>query len=367
MRTVLYANRELSDFLRDSYVLLWTSERPVPKVTIDFGDGRTMERTVTGNAVHYVLDTQGRPLDAIPGLYAPYEFTVLLARSYMLHRELANKPDAERDALLRVYHRTRVADLEREFNTRATQANYEARDPIELLTNDGKSASDNAFPDASRGEVRFSTPEAEFIKRVGGVTAVQAIIITESKLGIELPLVTTLTRYDRAVLENATTEAMWRRIAFSYTEAATLDTRALVLMSRELPEYAKRNLTRAEIERIANAANPFAAEKAARLAMSKSRGGEARLVSLLSATDQSLADMASKFAETLAGDTVRNEFTLHTRIHQWFADGQVGGTLEPLNERVYREIFLTPRSDPWLGLMPAAYSGIDGGGARTGP
>jgi hypothetical protein len=367
MRTVLYANRQLSDYLRDSYVLLWTSERPVPKVTIDFGDGRTMERTVTGNAVHYVLDGQGRPLDAIPGLYAPLEFTLLVARSHQLHRELAGKPGVERAALLQVYHRSRVADLEREFNGRARNASYGARGSVELLNNDGTSASDNPFPDATKGEVRFSTSEAEFIRRVGGASAVDAVIITTSKSGIELPLVTTLTRYDRAVLENATTEAMWRHIAFNYTEATALDARTLVLMSRELPEYAKKVLTPAEIERVTAAVNPFAAEKAVRLAMSKFRGGEGPLVSALSATDQNLAAMASQFMETLAGDTVRNEFTLHTRIHQWFADGEVDGELEPLNERVYREIFLTPRSDPWLGLMPGAYSGINGGGARTGP
>ena len=44
--------------------------RPVPKVTIDFGDGRRIERTLTGNSAHLVLDRDGRPVDALPGLFS---------------------------------------------------------------------------------------------------------------------------------------------------------------------------------------------------------------------------------------------------------------------------------------------------------
>ena len=43
-RTTLYANKEVSAALRDRFILHWQSVRPVPKVTIDFGDGRKLER-----------------------------------------------------------------------------------------------------------------------------------------------------------------------------------------------------------------------------------------------------------------------------------------------------------------------------------
>jgi hypothetical protein len=37
--------------------------------------------------------------------------------------------------------------------------------------------------------------------------------------------------------------------------------------------------------------------------------------------------------------------------------------LDALNERVYTELFLTPSSDPWLGLMPAdTYTALERGG-----
>ncbi len=74
-RTVLYANPDVANLLRERFVLVWTSERPVPVVTIDFGDGRLLKRTITGNSVHYVMDGDGRVIDALPGLYDPVTFS----------------------------------------------------------------------------------------------------------------------------------------------------------------------------------------------------------------------------------------------------------------------------------------------------
>ena len=47
-RSTLYTNHKVSELLRDQFILHWQTERPVPIVTIDFGDGRKLIRTVTG-------------------------------------------------------------------------------------------------------------------------------------------------------------------------------------------------------------------------------------------------------------------------------------------------------------------------------
>jgi hypothetical protein len=73
-RTVLYANAAISDELRNNWILHWESVRPVPKITIDFGDGRKLERTITGNSLHYVLAANGSLADVLPGLWGPKEF-----------------------------------------------------------------------------------------------------------------------------------------------------------------------------------------------------------------------------------------------------------------------------------------------------
>ena len=101
-RTVLYADEQVSKVLRERFVLHWQSVRPVPKVTIDMGDGRTICRTITGNSIHYVLDAQGRPVDALPGLYGAKAFLRGLEdaereeralRDYAGDAELAELPD----------------------------------------------------------------------------------------------------------------------------------------------------------------------------------------------------------------------------------------------------------------------------------
>lgn len=80
-RAVLYSNTDISKYLRENYILHWQSVRPAPKVTIDYGDGRKIERTITGNSIHYTLDAQGNIIDALPGLYNPQQFLEFLKAS----------------------------------------------------------------------------------------------------------------------------------------------------------------------------------------------------------------------------------------------------------------------------------------------
>lgn len=65
------------------------------------------------------------------------------------------------------------------------------------------------------------------------------------------------------------------------------------------------------------------------------------------------ASPLQRFEEKIAEDTVRNEYLFHKQIHSWFAKADQIQDLATFNERVYAEIFLTPASDPWLGLGPS--------------
>jgi len=73
-RTTLYPSAEINKLLKQRFILHWQSVRPVPKVTIEFGDGRKLQRTITGNSIHYILDPEGRIVDALPGLYTAPAF-----------------------------------------------------------------------------------------------------------------------------------------------------------------------------------------------------------------------------------------------------------------------------------------------------
>ena len=132
-RTALYANAAVSDELRKNWILHWESVRPAPKVTIDFGDGRTLVRTITGNSLHYVLDADGRATDVLPGLWEPEEFlrrvrggesssspSSLDANSLLLMRAKAARMDDTAFArLVAAFERTLAEDTARNAQMRS--------------------------------------------------------------------------------------------------------------------------------------------------------------------------------------------------------------------------------------------------------
>lgn len=96
-RTLLYPDPAVSKMLRDRFVLHWQSVRPVPFITVDMGDGRRIERTITGNSVHYVLKPSGEVVDVLPGLMSPEAFDGMLTNALTL--DLTADPDGEAAAI----------------------------------------------------------------------------------------------------------------------------------------------------------------------------------------------------------------------------------------------------------------------------
>ena len=105
---------------------------------------------------------------------------------------------------------------------------------------------------------------------------------------------------------------------------------------------------------LARAKNPRAAD-AGRLAVAK-----------IMVEDPLLRAMG-EFERSMAEDTVRNEYLFHSQIHEWFISGtNETREVRRLNERVYADLFLTPSTDPWLGLKPAnAFSALEGDGVKV--
>jgi hypothetical protein len=104
-RAVLYPNAEVSKYLRDNYILHWRSVRPAPRITIDFGDGRKIERTITGNSIHYILDENGEIIDALPGLYSPKAFLKYLTQGSQINKIVDGLPKANRETALMKYRK----------------------------------------------------------------------------------------------------------------------------------------------------------------------------------------------------------------------------------------------------------------------
>jgi hypothetical protein len=98
-RALLYPEPRVREAM-SGFVLHWQSLRPVPKVTIDFGDGRTLVRTITGNSLHAVLRADGTPVDAILGLLSVDAFVNALSRALPMTRATTSElAERHRDAL----------------------------------------------------------------------------------------------------------------------------------------------------------------------------------------------------------------------------------------------------------------------------
>ena len=298
-RTALYPNAGVSQLLRDRFILHWQSERPVPKVTIDFGDGRKLEQTLTGNSIHYVLDSDGRPIDAIPGLYSPQAFMENLKDSDGAVQLLDNTNDVKlRREVLVKYHRDRLAKIERNWQSDLKRLNLPAQRLLEPIA----------------------------IRTPANVDATIASRLTIGKMAVEMP---TLTRTPNAPISEVVippspfaklSDANWARLARLFQNRVYLDQGSLKLMERKLSPSA------------------------------------------------SMTTVVNSFERAIAQDTVRNEYVFHAQIHSWFANGEFIGNeslngnslaLNSLNRRVYDQLFLTPASDPWLGLVNEnVYTGI---------
>jgi hypothetical protein len=304
-RTTLYANDEISKTLRENFVLHWKSVRPVPKVTIDFGDGRKLERTITGNSAHYILTPNGEVVDCIPGLYGPKAFLRKISDGLSLARQVAAMSPGDRSARLAEFHSQQVAFLGEAF----------ARD---LARTGGTPDLNSLAPQPAQDQQQAD--RAPPANAAAGIARPKAKV--EARLiAAALPLTS-----DPATLED---DAIWQQIAALHAEDAQIDA-------------ASRELIRSQ--------NPTAAV-AGKLAVTK------RIV------EDPLVRLVRSLESSIALDTVKNEYRLHRQIHAWLADVNYRPGVDELNERVYAELFLTPSSDPWLGLaLPDVYTALPNSG-----
>lgn len=81
-------------FLNREVIPAWESVGAVPKITIDFGNGHVLRRTLGGNIVMLLILPDGRVVDAYPGVYtAPDLLNEMQASMEMLQQLGMNAPD----------------------------------------------------------------------------------------------------------------------------------------------------------------------------------------------------------------------------------------------------------------------------------
>ena len=303
-RMLLYSNPEIADYLRENFVLSWKSVRPAPRITIDFGDGRVLERTITGNSIHYVLLSDGTVIDALPGLYGPQAFRTQLEAATRLANELRFAPQAVRSELL--------ARRQVEALLVAAQRWHADLDAIESPL-----SRQSVSPYVTQRTAMLNvTPELtvdDWLGQAGGIRPATIAL-----------------RQHLSWLDDSMTDDLWRRIADLHSQQAKIDDATRERMRNERPT----------------------AGQAGRLAMTK------RVV------EDPMLRLVRNLQGSVAQDMVRNEYGLRTQIHAWLVlMSPPERQLEQFNQHVYGELFKMPFEDPWLGLAPPdVYTGLTAAG-----
>ena len=106
---MLFSDPDVAAFIRDNFIAVWESVRPVPVVEIDFGNGAKIKRTVNGNIATYICAPDGRVIDIIPGLNAPRAFLEELSDALVLYQASRK---ATVDTIL-AYHRANQKEPQR--------------------------------------------------------------------------------------------------------------------------------------------------------------------------------------------------------------------------------------------------------------
>lgn len=295
-RTILYSNAAISQTLREKFVLHWKSVRPAPHVTIDFGDGRKLERTLTGNSIHYILDAEGRPIEALPGLYGPDAFlrAILATQGVFAKLKEAGGPNPAQG--LFSYRRERVQRLNASWLTDIEKTGGKA--PEELTV--------RRRPDG--------TPEALQVAQLALVKAMTETTMLRAMTGAG------------ESLGKITDEAAWRKIAQLHLADAKLDSRSVGLIWRQTHKVLTSDGSRMTSE-------------------------------------AAFKNLIEKLQLNIALDTVRNEYLMRNKLYVWLLEDRGRSDIETFNKKVYAELFLTPASDPWLGLYSAdTYMALDDAG-----
>jgi hypothetical protein len=310
-RATLYANKAVSAFMRENFVLYWSSERPVPRVTIDYGDGRKIERTTTGNSAHYVMDADGHVLDVLPGLYAPTAFQKELTSSLKLAKLVQGESAAERTKLVVAYH-------QREVNSAEHAGAKVAGVPY--------------------------LPSARALMTQDQVNAQLAQRATVSKAAIEIP--------DLKYITAEIAPAQWR--------------------PEEIAQWASAGQVLYGIgDLVAMAANDFLRVPPGELPPPP-RVLDDQSLALVTRLADAVAEvrtskeqreaMIRRLEQNLVADSALNQLQLRPAISRMIMR-EGGDDFARVNAYVYDVVFRTPATDAWLGLLPRTdFTGLPGDG-----
>jgi hypothetical protein len=116
---VLFSDAEVARYIDANFEPAWESLRAAPIVTIDFGNGEKVTRTLHGNVATHVCTADGTVIDVLPGVYTPGPYREQLGLIAALAKELAKKPTHDQLKQLADYHQEQAKKLTRPLSPQA--------------------------------------------------------------------------------------------------------------------------------------------------------------------------------------------------------------------------------------------------------
>ena len=81
---MLFSQPELAELIGKRFEPVWQSVREAPQVTVDFGGGNVVRRTLHGNVATWILDGDGFVIDVIGGVYTAEAYRARLEEALCL-------------------------------------------------------------------------------------------------------------------------------------------------------------------------------------------------------------------------------------------------------------------------------------------
>lgn len=89
--------------LENDFECAWESLGPVPTVSIDFGNGETLETTLGGNVLTSICTPEGAVFDVLPGVVEPATYLTTLTEARDLLRKTKDQLERVREQRVRDY------------------------------------------------------------------------------------------------------------------------------------------------------------------------------------------------------------------------------------------------------------------------
>lgn len=320
---MLLSDPETAKLLNTEFVPCWDTVRPVPLVTIDFGNGRTLKRTLAGNTVISICAADGRVLDAYPGVYTPTAFKGQISDTLGLFRKLTAAPaPAEQAAELAAWHREQFVKGVRAEGARLTLSKAFVESPLLAAL---------GVPPAKAFGYGQAAPVGDAPPAVTVPATPSRVLTTTSKAVVQSSVLKALTPSQVSPATPVPPGVQPQGLVAQNVDPLVDPQAAFAQFSERIEDVSKRAASVRQLRRTTT--GPEAPKK----------------------TPEQIGK------EAVEADSTINVQAIRPAVHLWFMANGAPRDARSVRDVMYRDLLHVPVDDPYLGLADALVPGTPPG------